>query len=358
MFPLKRAAGVVFLTTSFFIQPCTLNRNLDDKIQKTTFMEYNIDEEEANLKCSNAAKIHASDFFFYACESDITPSLISNLEYIAAVKKYAKERFEMEQTSNYVIYKNRSTDFPKTEYRLYMAPEFAIPQKFENFMYIPQRGNYTIDIGSHAIFYSLDEQFINDEVYYKSKGYDTLRMVITNFNDGCNLDPVFFSKDPISQANLVLHEDWHETTRSTGRDSMLDESISTLIGNIGAIDFTREYFGENSREHNEAIKKLAFWVDFSEKVVEYNSRLQDLYKKDIPRGQKLIMKSRILSEFGDHEMNNSYIWAYLPYTKNFLLLYEVYKKNPDIDKLLEILSSIPRSEDKGVKYLEDILKSE
>ena len=352
---LKKSSGAFFLTASFLTIPMISNRNLDNRTQ-TIFVEYNIDKDEADLKCNDIAKIHLSDFIFYSCKEDLDFSLVSKIEYIDAVKKYAKEKLGMKQTSNYKIYKNHKTDFSKTEYRLYVTPEFIIPQRLENWEYIEKRGNYEIDIDSHTIFYSGNEEFISDETSYKSRGYDTVRQILTDFSGGCDLNPNFFSKNLDKQADLVLHEDWHETIKHLNLNRMLDESIATLIGKVGAINFTSWYFGEDSNEHKKAINNLMLWVDFSEKIVKYNFELQELYGNNIPRDQKLMMKKEMLSKSRDVEMNNSYIWAYLPYTKNFLLVYEIYKGDQNIDKLLEIIYNIPKNEKDGIKYLEDILK--
>jgi hypothetical protein len=332
----------------------------DAKMYETsTVIDLDVGKGDTDLKCEQVDKISTQGFSFYACHEDIDFKLIDNIEYIAAVKKYGREVLGFKDTHNYQVYKNNVTEKPKEYHRLYVTDKFKIPQKLDAYKkHIGKDGKHREKIKEPTCFSSHKDKLIDEEEHYNSLGYDTVRSTSINFTSssiGADIS-ISFLKDPkVEQADTILHEDLH---RHLDLESVIEESIATIIGGAGAIDFAARYFGKGSKEHKEAIKELEDWLKYARKVTDCNNKLLKLYaRKDLTDEEKLEEKEDIIDESG-YLFNNARIWRQVPYTKNFLLVHKIYESYPDIRVLIKILMDTPKEEDKAIEYLKGFLAEE
>ncbi len=352
---MKLRTGVIYLTALLGACSYSSCSGMQRSVRSpSAIVERHIDKSGIELKCDDVAKISADGSIFYACEEDTDPELIGKLEYIAAVKKYGMEKLGLKKTTNYQIYKNGKTDVPETRYRLYVSDKSEIPQKWKNYRYIAEDGEHRSIVEEPTLFHSKNDTLLDEEEHYSGLGFDTHRRSYTGFvssNSSCNLDPKFLEQSAAEQAADILHEELHVIT---DKESNIEESFVTLISCAGAIEITEIFFGNGSEEHEEAEKKLEFRLDLSKDVVETNSKLLELYGKDISLEEKLAEKEKIM-DASKYMGSNAEIWSYLPYTKNFFLVYEVHKKHPDLEKLVQIFIDCPKTEEEGIEYLKGFL---
>lgn len=347
--------GAVYLSLLFGASSFSCSSSVQMSVRSPgPIVEYHADKIEAGLRCDDVAKISIDDFSFYACEKDVNPELIKKLEYVAAVKKYGIEKMGMKKTKNYQVYKDGTDEVPVTLYRLYIVPKTEIPQVWVGCRIIEEDGEHQPVIEKADIFCSTEDNLLDEKKHYSKIGFDTYKRDITSFvspSVSCNSNPDFLEQPKAEQANDILHEKFHVIVN---QESSLEESFATLLGRVGAVGFTAEYFGEDSEEHQEAKKNLEWKLKYSKNIIETNAKLLKLYGENISLEEKLAKKEEILIE-SKYTHNNAQLWDRLPYTKNFHLVYEVYKKHPDLKELVRIFANCPPTEKEGIRYLKMFL---
>lgn len=317
-------------------------------------IEHRIDKEKEKvaLKC-DAARIETRGYNFYACEEDLAQELLMQMEYIANVKAFGEDVLNFKPTKNYLIYKNRKTEMPKTRYRLYVTGETELPRKHDKYyVYVAERSMVYQRLAQPTIFISTKDNLEDEERFYKRKGYDTNRRVITSFGGDCDLDPEFLSQPLASQTGVVIHEDFHGTAAN---ETEIEESLAVMMEMAGATEFTEKQFGPESSEHEKAKANLRHWLDYSLEISRLNKELTSIYAKGITLEEKLKEKEKILSS-SEYGWNNAKLWAGIPYTINFPLAYEVYTKHKDTKELAKIFLECPKNEEEAIEYLKRFSK--
>ena len=61
----------------------------------------------------------------------------------------------------------------------------------------------------------------------------------------------------------------------------MEESLATVIGFAGAVEFTKGQFGEESPEYKEAVANLESWLSFAQEVNRLNSNLLEIYSSGL-----------------------------------------------------------------------------
>lgn len=321
------------------------------------------------LACGNIARINSHNSVFYACEGDLTPALLEELDLIGQVKEYGRNALGYENTPNYRTYKNEMTEIPLTIFGLYVAPKYVINESPIQII-IETPAEYRTQ-ASHAIrIISLQDNLVDEALFFKSKGYQIFGSfgegVTSGFsmeethnpNLGCDLTQELFNYPPYAKIEVILHEDWHYNIIGVwgkNLDLNLEESIATLMGCVAAVDFAIQTYGKTSDITLDTERKLENWLQVSEYINGIYKTLKELYADETRREEAETFNKKIAEETTKElgfEINNASIYRYLPYTLHFPLLYRVYLANPDINVLLNIMRQVPEREAEGVRFLE------
>lgn len=354
----KTIVGLVALACFGF--DCSHRIARPPEFNPATVIELNT-KDKKSLKCE-AAKVTTLGSEFYACNDDVDSGLIEGLEYIAAVKQYEREVLGFKITNNYQVYKNNETEKPRKWTWLYIAPKFEIPVDAEESHFFDEPGEYRIKVDKATVLKSDVDDLEDEQAYYKSLGFDTFLFSSTHFvivgkSSGPNVTPQFLERKPAPLAKTVIHEDLHV---HIDLEHIIEESIATILGRGGTIDFTARHFGMSSDDYKAAKKQLKKWLDYSHFINKYHTKLNELYAKDIPDKEKLEEKKRIIKqankENAAYVVNNAVLWQKWTYTKHFPLVHRLYEKINDMGTLAKILLKTPAEEKKAVKYLESFLK--
>lgn len=316
------------------------------------------------LDCDKKVNFGINGTKFYACKEDISEELIDNMELIADVKKYARDKFGFLPSLNYLVYQEKN---PKVSYSLTITPKTKLSDKYK-YVSIKKKEEHRKKYNKTTKLGSQIDDLLDEKEYYKSKGYDIYYKATSNFNDksGCNLSLDWFKRSLIKKISVIFHEDWHYYVDikkpKLDNNNSLEESAAVLIGRAGAVDFVREKYGESSKEYIEAEKNLKYWYDYSLFINKYYTQLDNLYYSNISKKKKLDKKDKILKNAGNEgfgKLNNSTIVGKRPYTKHFPLMYEVYRdNNSSMEKIIMVLKGMPDTadEDKVTNYLKKFLK--
>ena len=340
--------------------PFIKHEPLVNQLDAPTYIDIGVDKAKTGigLKCEQVDRITTQGYSFYTCHDDIDFDLVKRMELVAAVKQFTRDNLGFKDTDNYKVYKNNKDEKATTYYRLYVTGKFNIPETWDGHrVWIEVDSQHYVDIGEGKLFSSAVDKLIDEKKNYISKGYDTYWRSFSSFEGGCNLSPEFFEDSIADQISTIIHEDFH---CQTDKQSEIEESMATIVGMTGAVEFTKEYFGEGSKEHKLAQEWLQSWLTYSRFVGKYYYELEGLYAKEMPLEEKMREK-RVIQEQAEEErswLNNASIWDKIPYTKNFPLAYQIYLKHPDMGELVKILLASPKDEKGAVKYLENLLEKE
>ena len=187
-------------------------------------------------------------------------------------------------------------------------------------------------------------------------------------------DPIFSSmtqSNPVTLANLVLHEMTHATLYVRGKTDF-NEQVATFIGNRGAIEYLTQKYGRNSREVTDAIDIQQDDLIFSRWVDLTCRRLSEFYASDISREEKLKgrevlfqsvkeefneiraeLKTEVYQGFDRIELNNAVLLAYHRYVhrlETYDLLYE--RLGNDLRRVVEFFKQIPSTEQEPSSYID------
>ncbi|MDD5656905.1 MAG: aminopeptidase [Elusimicrobia bacterium] len=100
--------------------------------------------------------------------------------------------------------------------------------------------------------------------------------------------------DPGSLAELLIHELAHQTVWFKGRVEF-NEAMAGFIGRQGALEFLERRFGAQSQELAYYRAELRRRAELASAIDELYSRLDELYRGDLPRAGKLARREDIFA---------------------------------------------------------------
>ncbi|WP_109020364.1 aminopeptidase [Leptospira kobayashii] len=139
---------------------------------------------------------------------------------------------------------------------------------------------------------------LNEEL--KKEGYDTRVRVIGGYSTlGWFSDPVLSPQLTWKDhrlVGLVFHEMAHATAYLAG-DSDLNESYASFVEGKGVEAYYTEKEGKDSSHIKEFFREKNTRASSLKILKNYALKLDSLYKKEIPKEEKLIGKKKIIEEF-------------------------------------------------------------
>lgn len=329
-----------------------ISSTMGNNPQVVTTIDHYVQEHGTDLKCKDVARITRKGFGIYACESDLTPELIQNFEYVADVKDFGHKKIKLVKSESYKVFKNSKTEEAITWHWLFISKKFVVPKKWKKEL-VKENKLHRIVVRDFLILRSKVDKLEDDKEYYKRRGYDVYLRQVKNFSNSCNLSPKFLERTPWHQADTILHEELHATVDDKKWESNLEESVANLIGMVGSMEFCKERFGEKSFEYESAKKALETEFTQAKAIVKANKELKELFASDSSREKKIKKKEEILDELKKHIYitNNASLYDTNAYKKNFVLMYQIYLKHPKFKDLVNILKNMPKEEAAGIEYL-------
>ena len=184
----------------------------------------------------------------------------------------------------------------------------------------------------------------------RRKGYDVTISPVDAFSTlGFFSDPVYsFMAEftPYELASLIIHEETHATVYLKNRTA-LNEEMAEFVGETGALWFLRSTYGDTSAAYREALLEKADDAVWDRELGGLYDSLEAVYKRNIPREDKLAEKGEIIASFkqkftdhyadyfksdrftgiGKANINNAYIAVRMNYYSDHALFEELYKRN-------------------------------
>jgi predicted aminopeptidase len=299
----------------------------------------------------------------YLEKADLGSDTQDKLKLVLAVREYARDVLKLNVGGSYSSYSY--VDRPDLSYILTAAPRTELRPYTWWFLIVgrvPYKGYFSradADAAAEAL---------------EAQGYDTNIRTAAAFSTlGWFDDPLLshlLRYDKVTLAEVIFHELFHNTVYVRGAGAF-NESAANFVGGRSAINFFRDRFGENSPEHQRAIRAWEEELEFSEFLEGLTNTLNELYARDIPYEDKLRLREQVFSRskaewarrvanrpgnrfrsFAQQPLNNAIIINYFLYLKNLKLfeaLYEAEGKN-----LLSSIASIREAVAKGGEPFESV----
>lgn len=134
----------------------------------------------------------------------------------------------------------------------------------------------------------------------RKKDLDVLMRPVDAFSTlGWFNDPLYsFMKDYSEErlADLIIHESFHATLFLKGR-TQFNEELAEFVGTEGARLYIEKKHGKNSKDADILYKNESGNKQFISCLKSLITELEELYKRDIERQEKLAQKEIIISEW-------------------------------------------------------------
>ena len=299
----------------------------------------------------------------YLEKAAVGPDTQDKLKLVLAVREYARDVLKLNVGGSYSSYSY--VDRPDLSYILTAAPRTELRPYTWWFLIVgrvPYKGYFSkedADAAAEAL---------------EAEGYDTNIRTAAAFSTlGWFDDPLLshlLRYDKVMLAEVIFHELFHNTVYVKGAGAF-NESAANFVGGRSAINFFRDRFGENSPEHQRAIRAWEEELEFSEFLEGLTNTLNELYARDIPYEDKLRLREEVFSRskaewarrvanrpanrfrsFAQQPLNNAIIINYFLYLKNLKLFEAVYEAEGK--NLLRAIDSIREAVAKGGEPFESV----
>jgi predicted aminopeptidase len=234
-----------------------------------------------------------------------TPTpLRQKLLYILSVRAFAEKNLHLPVNDHYLSYVG--LDRPYVVWNVFAAPEFSLTPKTWCF---PIVGCVTY----RGYFSKQDADRFGDSL--KPKGFDVyIGGAIAYSTLGWFDDPVlstFLNLGEADTAALIFHELAHSVLYVSD-DTAFNESFATAV----ALEGLRRWqaAGSDPAGYEKWLRKRRQHRKFTDLVLKYRTRLQNLYESNLPlcekRNQKAALFDQMRSEFADLKSDSSDMAAY------------------------------------------------
>lgn len=290
------------------------------------------------------------------------------LNEVVSIKQFAVENLGLENNRSY-------TKFVETD-RNYLvdvvtacAPDSFTPYiwKFPIVGEVPYKGFYQ----------KRDAERLARRL--QKEGYDVWVRKVDAFSTlGYFSDPVYsFMKGyPLYRlADLIIHEQTHATIYIKDKPQF-NEELATFVGTEGALAYINNTRGGAADLRRQIQENGKDRDHFYKLMRSLYTRLDAVYSSDIPAGEKLREKKRIIDEFQmnlkdnysdyfiaenyryitEMELNNAHIVSWNIYTRDLSLYRKVYESlDSDLALFIEKLKNVKNYSDNPKEYLRSLL---
>ncbi len=297
---------------------------------------------------------------------DLDRETKEKFETVLAVRRFAKDRLKLRVDGSYSTY--TKLDRSVLSYVLMAVPQTDLtPYQWWFFVvgHVPYKGYFS------------EEAATSEAESFQERGYDTLIRPVQTFSSlGWFDDPLLdhlLKYDKVTLAEVVLHELFHSTLFVSGAVGF-NESLANFVGTRGAIDFTRERFGEGSLEHLQAVREWEEELRFARFINHAARSLRDLYQGDRSKEEKLRLREEVFSrsqeewvanvttkpasryrEYGRRKLNNAVIAHFLLYLGSFETFESLYQsKGKDLPGLIKLIIDSTQGSDEPLEAVKGL----
>lgn len=283
-------------------------------------------------------------------EASVPAQYRDNVAFIKDVRRFGIEQLGLHSCTQHYTTFSASDGEAKMLYRLFVAKPTVLPGSWASYSTSFEHNTiFREDVD--AMYFNSFEDTLEDELeYYKSQGYDVFSRNVTSYNPpgsdtGSSITAGFLKDNKVWQAQTVLHEICHDSVEEWVGDFLpeLNESFCGVVGRAGAVEYFKHKKGVNSEEYKRAQEYFHGYLDYSQKVNQFYSQLQVLYRSNKPISQKLEEREHIFAEIKatlDLDANNAVLcdnYSYVKYYPAMFKFYEMY--NNDLSSLLDSLKN-------------------
>jgi predicted aminopeptidase len=287
---------------------------------------------------------------------DRTRALLLRAEEI---RRFAFERVGLKRNGNFSRYKQLDRDHLVSVVSACAADSFdPYTWRYPILGRLPYRGYYErADADREA-------------ARLRAEGWDVVTRPVDSFSTlGFTRDPLFsFMADysAYELASLILHEQTHATLFVKGQ-TQFSEELASFVGEQGALDWLAGSRGAASPEYREVLERIADAQTFEELVRGLRGELEEVYRAQLSREQKLERKSRLIAAFQDEfereklnrfrtedframgapRVNNAYLSLFSLYSDDIPLIRSYYERicGGDLRRLLAESRALARRGD-------------
>ena len=184
----------------------------------------------------------------------------------------------------------------------------------------------------------------------------TADYVVLGGSKGCDLTPDFMNDATARKVEVVLHEDWHTNHSNWAGGAVsrpIAEATASFVGHFGAVEFTKNHFGERSWVYREALKNRDNRINYAYTINNLYDKLKDVYTSRRSFEDKLKRKAEILEEVGLPSFNNATIMQEYLYTKYFEHVMRVYSSTElNVLETIELLKKVPANKSDAEEFLD------
>jgi predicted aminopeptidase len=247
------------------------------------------------------------------------------VERVQDIRRFATEELGLKMSKNYTKYVQIDRDYLAAVVSASAADSFARHEwKYPVVGIMPYKGFFKV------------EDARKERAKLEKKGLDVWIRGVDAFSTlGWFRDPLYsYMRDysPYRLADLIIHESLHATVFIKGQ-VQFNEELAEFVGTEGARLYMESRFGADSEEDRSMADERENYRRYVAFIQELVAELQEVYKSDISREEKLLEKERIIkaaqerfdAEYESLFSNKNYRgFSTLPINNAYLELYRLY----------------------------------
>jgi len=278
-------------------------------------------------------------------EESIDKKIKSKLLLVQEAKQFAVQELGLKPTKNY----EKVNLIDSAPILLLASPKDKLELKKTNWLFFES---------SYLPFFDIKDA-LKEKKSLEEKGYDVFMTEILAYSTlGWFQEPILknmLEENETELSNAVFHETTHNTLHNL-KNIGFTEGIASFIGNQGAREFIVKKYGENSPQYKNAEDAKLDSQLFSEFINNLYYELDELYKSELSKEEKLKKREEIFSsskiefeelkkqlktglylESIETKLNNAYVLSHLLYREDYGLYDKIYNsENRDMKKTLEL----------------------
>ncbi|MFQ5851653.1 MAG: aminopeptidase [Candidatus Binatia bacterium] len=299
---------------------------------------------------------------------NLDPETREKLQMVLAVREYARDALKLRVRGSYATYSY--VDRPVLSYVLMAVPQTDLNPHTWWYLFVGR-------VPYKAFFSRGDAEAEAD--WFRQQGFDTYIRSVPAFSSlGWFDDPLLahlLHFDKVSLAEVIFHELFHSTFFVSGAMDF-NESLANFVGNRATIIFFQDRYGEGSAEYLRAVEAWEEDLEFSAFIRRVARSLQDLYRTDLPKQEKLRLREEIFSRsqeewartianrpthqyraYSEQEINNAVIAHYLLYLGGLDLFESLYEaRGRDLVGLVDSIGESVRDTEKPFEAVQLLLR--
>ena len=280
------------------------------------------------------------------------------VELIQDIRRYAKDELGLKLGKNYTRYVELDRDYLAAVVSACATDSFTRHEwKYPVVGVMPYKGFFKI------------EDARKERAKLEKKGLDVWVRGVEAFSTlGWFRDPLYsYMRDypPNRLADLIIHESLHATVFIKGQ-AQFNEELAEFVGSEGARMYMESRYGADSAEYKDMIageKDNKNYVTFLQELIR---ELNELYKSEKSREEKLSEKERIISAakerfakeydniftnegykgFSELSVNNAYLELYrLYYTEDAYFANLFARSGKTLPEFIAVAKTLPKKGD-------------